>query len=59
MNATERTGTIFLENTLKHGKYYPVRDTADGPQYYLGDAARTSDGWVSVPNSKREEIDWE
>jgi hypothetical protein len=58
MNATERTGTIFLENTLKQGKHYPVRDAGDGPEYYLGDAARTKDGWVNVPESQRENIIW-
>ena len=59
-----RRGRVLLRTNYTQGRYqhqeFAVREEPDGSiLYYLGDAARTADGWVTLSEDHRTEVAWE
>jgi hypothetical protein len=59
---TQRTGRVTLRVDVSPDRFqtFPVRQEADGTVYYhLGKAARTPDGWVTLPPSQLGNVVWD
>jgi hypothetical protein len=58
-----RHGRVLLGESLSTPptrQSFLVREWSDGfVEYRLGDAARTSDGWVSLPSAHKKNVSWE
>lgn len=58
-----RHGRVWLGSTLSTPptrQSFLVREWSDGTiEYWLGDAARTSDGWVSLSSDLQKKVDWD